>query len=485
MLKAVGATTMSYTYHPTHKHALERISLNGVEYLYTYDANGNMAASPDFSDPGAVGWRAITYNVNNMPEQIEYTKGGGTVRTDFVYDGESVRAKKVVQGGFTTYYIGDHFEITDGIETTKYIFAGDIRIAKITSVFQGSAQALPNENSVTSGAASGGCYITEAGVTETVSDSETLTYYHKDHLGSSTALTDANGVKVETTEYMPFGHQRDHTGTVVSNYRYTDQELDPETGLYNYGARLYDPVIGRFISPDSLVPDPYDPQSLNRYSYCRNSPMSYTDPSGYFYDPNHPAGSNISVITRGEGYNRSGPRHVPDLELPGTTIHEESWGPKDPKRFYQGAVRTSVTWIGIIYMGAVAAQKTPHIFAKIGGTAVLIGIGIFAPHEMGYGISDMYSGWTGEEMIGRHIGDSVIDTMGDELAPETKAKAKAWSDLGHTGAGIVFGPPLPGSLKTISDINNVNNLVADIGKITRAYRDDDRKSHYGYRGIRK
>ena len=62
---------------------------------------------------------------------------------------------------------------------------------------------------------------------------------------------------------------------------YTDQELDTETGLYNYDARMYDPLIGRFISPDSMVPDLYDPQSLNRYSYTRNNPLKYTDPSGH------------------------------------------------------------------------------------------------------------------------------------------------------------------------------------------------------------
>ena len=62
---------------------------------------------------------------------------------------------------------------------------------------------------------------------------------------------------------------------------YTDQELDSENGLYNYNARLYDPFIGRFISPDTIVPQPYNPQSLNRYSYILDNPLIYTDPSGH------------------------------------------------------------------------------------------------------------------------------------------------------------------------------------------------------------
>ena len=118
--------------------------------------------------------------------------------------------------------------------------------------------------------------------------STTRHYFHKDHLGSSTAMTDASGAKVETTEYVPYGEMREHTGTEVTNYKFTDQELDPETGLYNYGARLYDPVIGRFISPDPIIPNVYDPQMLNRYSYCRNNPLIYTDPTGHYIDNEGP-----------------------------------------------------------------------------------------------------------------------------------------------------------------------------------------------------
>jgi RHS repeat-associated protein len=52
------------------------------------------------------------------------------------------------------------------------------------------------------------------------------------------------------------------------------------TGLYYYGAKYYDAVIGRFISPDTVVPDPMNPQTFNRYSYCLNNPLKYTDPIG-------------------------------------------------------------------------------------------------------------------------------------------------------------------------------------------------------------
>jgi RHS repeat-associated protein len=59
------------------------------------------------------------------------------------------------------------------------------------------------------------------------------------------------------------------------------QTLDPSTGLMHYNARYYDPTIGRFISADTIVPNPADPQQLNRYSYVTNNPVRYTDPTGH------------------------------------------------------------------------------------------------------------------------------------------------------------------------------------------------------------
>ncbi|MDY6950914.1 MAG: RHS repeat-associated core domain-containing protein [Thermodesulfobacteriota bacterium] len=179
-----------------------------------------------------------------MPAQI--TVDANTV--DFVYDGSGVRAKKTVNQTNATYYIGKYYEKRNGV-ITKYIFSGNTRIAKIkgTDVY----------------------------------------YFHKDHLGSSTLLTNASGTVVETTEYMPFGGDKTHSGALEANYKYTDHEYDVETGLYNYRARLYDPIIATFITPDSIVPHPSDPQMLNRYAYCRNNPIKYVDPSGnypYTYD---------------------------------------------------------------------------------------------------------------------------------------------------------------------------------------------------------
>ncbi len=107
-------------------------------------------------------------------------------------------------------------------------------------------------------------------------------YYHSDHLGSSSVITDASGQQVSHYEYTPYGTTATIEGTDTAKHKFTGKELD-STGLYFYGARYYDPEIGRFISADTIVQAPYDPQSLNRYSYCRNNPINYVDPSGHFF----------------------------------------------------------------------------------------------------------------------------------------------------------------------------------------------------------
>jgi len=115
----------------------------------------------------------------------------------------------------------------------------------------------------------------------------TTQFYHPDHLGSSWIITDGSGAIKEKNEFHPFGTYHEAIDFDSSfpdvNYTFTGQEEDDEVGLYNYNARLYDPELGRFISPDSIVPDPGDLQALNRYSYCLNNPLIYVDPSGNFF----------------------------------------------------------------------------------------------------------------------------------------------------------------------------------------------------------
>jgi RHS repeat-associated protein len=201
---------------------------------YTYDANGNM-------ETGA--GRTIAWNHENKPLMI--TQGSTT--TTFVYDGDGGRVKKITSTT-TISYISKLYECDSAGGCSRFIWAGDQRIA-------------------------------------TVADNGTVHYWHVDHLGSSSVITDGTGARKETITYYPYGEVRtDTSGTPVVNvpYKYTGQELDSSTGLYYYEARYYDPKLGRFISADTMVPSLLDPEALNRYTYARNNPLRYTDPTGHF-----------------------------------------------------------------------------------------------------------------------------------------------------------------------------------------------------------
>jgi RHS repeat-associated protein len=112
------------------------------------------------------------------------------------------------------------------------------------------------------------------------SENGTLRYVHQDSLTSTSLMTDNTGNQIGTTvKYLPFGETR--LGSVPTDKLFTGQRLDG-TGLYYYNARYYDPTIGRFISADTEGIDYKYPQTLNRYSYCSNNPLRFTDPTGHW-----------------------------------------------------------------------------------------------------------------------------------------------------------------------------------------------------------
>lgn len=219
---------------------------------FTYDDNGNRTQKTKGTDT----WD-YTYDYANRLTRVEKNS---TIIGEYVYDGIGKRLQ-VTENDVTTTYIHSGFSVlyeenTNGNAT--YIYGPTGLIAKRTTI---------NEESHTY-------------------------FYHTDHLGSTRMVTDENKNIVSAITYHPFGDIDIKEGS--EDYLFTGREMD-STGLYYYYARYYDSEIGRFITRDSwtYLPNDFrsfghavaqwmsDPQILNRYSYCRNNPLMFTDPSGH------------------------------------------------------------------------------------------------------------------------------------------------------------------------------------------------------------
>lgn len=109
-----------------------------------------------------------------------------------------------------------------------------------------------------------------------------LNYLLADHLGSTSLVTDAAGTVISETRYTPYGETRSAAGASPTDYLYTSQRQEAGLGLYFYNARFYDPALGRFTQPDTIVPvASQGTQAWDRYAYANNNPLRYSDPSGH------------------------------------------------------------------------------------------------------------------------------------------------------------------------------------------------------------
>jgi len=223
----------AYTYHPTKVHAVNSIATN----------------------PGYVLQQNVTYTDFNKAKTITY----GDYLLDVVYGPDRQRVKSVLKKNNsiikTVIFAGNYERITknDTVIHLYYIAGGDGLCGIHVKQTKGSA------------AISDGMY-----------------YVHPDHLGSLTVITDAAGNIKQQSRFDAWG-QREFVykdPTLVFDRGFTGHEHLDEFGLINMNARLYDPMLGRFLSPDPYVPNPNYGQDYNRYTYARNNPLIYTDPDG-------------------------------------------------------------------------------------------------------------------------------------------------------------------------------------------------------------
>ncbi|MCI5124044.1 MAG: RHS repeat-associated core domain-containing protein [Candidatus Electrothrix sp. AR5] len=205
---------------------------------FKYDPAGNMV-----SEQG----KYYEYNDANQLVRVRKDSPTGEIIAEYVYDYQGQRVKKT-ENGVTTYYIGKHYEERKGDtvdEKTSYFFANSQRIARSTQKNKGSPE---------------------------------LSYYLNNHLGSADVIVNEQGTQTDRLRYLPFGGYRTFP---QERHTFTGKERDEVTDNYYFEARYYNSNIRRFTQADTIIPDLYDPQSLNRYAYPLNNPVKYIDPSGH------------------------------------------------------------------------------------------------------------------------------------------------------------------------------------------------------------
>lgn len=117
-------------------------------------------------------------------------------------------------------------------------------------------------------------------VVSTTQAVETITYYHNDALGSPVAATDEAGNVKWREEYQPYGSRLLKQDGGTNDTWFTGKQEDKSNGLSYFGARWYDPVVGRFTGIDPVGFQEGNTHSFNRYAYANNNPYKYVDPDG-------------------------------------------------------------------------------------------------------------------------------------------------------------------------------------------------------------
>jgi|GEM_PF-3123679 len=259
-------------------HAVTSATINGVSNNLTYDANG---AVTRYDIVGTTDDKFIAYNAFNQPRTVvigsSLTDTTPVAKDEFAYDpiGRRIARKTTWVEGGNTY-------------TEKVSYAGATEF--ITDNSSGSTQ------TVTKVAVSPNVmHVTIAGATT----EQFFEYAHHDHLGSIDVVTDASGNVLDRMAFEPFGSRKakDWSSNIstpelaelldldAGHSRkargFTAHEHLDRTGLIHMNGRVYDPTLGRFLSPDPIVQLSTYSQNWNRYSYVDNSPTSVIDPTGF------------------------------------------------------------------------------------------------------------------------------------------------------------------------------------------------------------
>ncbi len=286
-----------YTYD-----ALDRLveATRGADtFTYQYDSGGNLVGKSTLNGAGGVVHltRALVAGTNRLADDgqgtsLVYGPAGGVVtRGGYEYDygadlllnrvrfagaeveasGYDGREQRVVHvehrpnGDVVSVYLGAHFTAR-----TRYVSGKPVAAQQLHELWEGGthvATMVTGDRDLDSPGPQG----------------PSSRYYVGDHLGSTAIVTDDAGAVVTRAVFAPFGEiDRQRSSLGIETRLFTGQQYDLSSNLVAMGARMYDPQLGGFLSPDSFIADPTSSLDLLSYSYARGNPLKYVDPSGHF-----------------------------------------------------------------------------------------------------------------------------------------------------------------------------------------------------------
>jgi RHS repeat-associated protein len=382
-----------------------------------YTADGNIEKSTH-------GGEAAAFRYDGLGQLL----ASGTTSFQYDYSGRRV-IKRSAEA--TTFYITSEYEVTvfahGARECTRYLNGLNGPIAQSTRVLESAPR------------------IHVAGV-----PTKGIRYLHTNQINSTILHTDASGEVAGRVEYKPFGEIESLTGEDDFRRKFTGKELDHETGLYYFHARYYDPRIGRFMTGDDRAGGTVGTtDSLNRYAYVLNNPITGVDFDGHFrWDIVLDvvlAVAAVSLIAAGTVL--TGGAAAPLLGLAGSVFlgaatsgifssienHGDDanwgqWGTQVGIGAATGLLTGGLTGGGIAAGAKIGARVALTCLGKVGGYVAQIGFSTLAG-----AVSGSVSGLIGNGLRNLAAGRSFTDNFKQAMFKG------AWQGAISGGGGSIFG----------------------------------------------
>src|SRR5690606_26005253 len=290
-----------YNYSQDKPHQLESIQDGNTTEYFDYDPNGNLHRHAADDEDWIYFWdeanrlRSAVFNGVKMMHYIYDASGERTLKAQTEYQGVFENGTPTDEGSTLTVYTtypSPYLTISPDKKFTNHYYAGSQRIASkpagnadrfnvmqvgdTLNLEELRAKQLADAQLVADSMELGQLNLAQPG--SGVIFIPVVFYFHPDHLGSSTLITDNFGDPYQFFLNLPFGEtmaEQRRNGSFNNPYKFNGKELDEETGLYYYGARYYNPRTSVFISVDPLTE-----QTMTPYQYTYQNPINLIDPTG-------------------------------------------------------------------------------------------------------------------------------------------------------------------------------------------------------------